>query len=83
MSGVHATLAPALMAVDPGFEPFFYLHEIAAMAKGAYTVEALRAACYRAPEHNRLDHIRCGGKRPHIKVRWSDFVAWVERERAQ
>ncbi len=42
--------------------------------------EYLRAACHRAASNHRLPHVECGFKRPAIKIRWSDFVAWYDEE---
>lgn len=55
--------------------------EIAAMTNGAVSERWVRQACNRPERDHRLPHIRCGSKRPHVKISRRDFEQWLEEEK--
>jgi len=66
------------------FEKPMTCEEVSAKAGKTVSEEFLRAACHRAPQNHPLPHTRSGGKRPIIRIRWSQFVEWYgEEERFQ
>ena len=42
--------------------------------------EVFRAGCHRAPGMHPLPHIKCGGKRPVLRIEVSDLKKWLEEE---
>lgn len=40
----------------------------------------IRAACHRGEGFHQLPHVRCGEKRPIIRIEWEQFGHWLEEE---
>lgn len=61
-------------------EPYYTIPELAPIT--GFPKHFIRAACNRGAAYHPLPHIRSGSKRPVLRICMTDWVNWLEEEKA-
>lgn len=59
---------------------FVSCKEMSRRSNGAFSEEFVRSACHRSADNHPLPHVKCGKKRPVLRVCPDVFWNWIEEE---